>query len=87
MQKNNKLDIISILYNLRLINKKNTSILKYYYCFKLKVVPKNIIPTILLRITRYYILVYNILIIVISNKFARSIFVFIIYFDSINLEV
>jgi hypothetical protein len=61
--------------------------LKYCYYFNPKVVSKNLIPIILLRIARYYILVYNTLIIVISNKLARSILAFIIYFNSINLEV
>jgi hypothetical protein len=61
--------------------------LEYYYYFNPKVVPKNLIPIILLRITWYYILVYNTLAIIISNKLARSILASIVYFDSINLEI
>jgi hypothetical protein len=29
----------------------NTSILEYYYYFNLKIIPKNFIPIVLLRIT------------------------------------
>jgi hypothetical protein len=61
--------------------------LEYRYRLNLKVVPKNLILIVLLRIAWYYILVYNTLAIIISDELTRSILASIIYFDSINLEV